>query len=233
MTTLVEHGYDLSGTTSQRPAAADNGCRYWNTTTKNLEIWSEADSAWLTANGSSVATADSPVTAVSGATVKDYALGGLHYTTVTFADVDFPLTDEAGTVAYGGLKILDLPAGYIRFMGCVSDIDLTKDAAGVNDDWDGDFGIGTVTASNNATLASTEQNILPTTATPQASSGATTANGVSTATEHAVIIDGTSTAADVYFNILVDDADHDVTSTATNLILNGTVNLLWANLGDV
>lgn len=167
----------------------------------------------------------------TGVTAETTGNGAFQKTVITFSDVDIALTDEAGVVAYGGLKVYDFPAGAILTLGAVADLDLTKSSAGVNDDWDGDFGVGTVTASNNATLATTEQNILPTTATPQASSGATTANGQSTATE-LTVKDGTTTAIDAYLNFLVDDADHDVTSTACNLIVNGTLTITWINLGD-
>jgi hypothetical protein len=37
----------------------------------------------------------------------------------------------------------------------------------------------------------------------------------------------------VYLNILVDDADHDVTSTACNIIANGTITLVWENYGSI
>lgn len=167
----------------------------------------------------------------SGVTVQELGDGVVHKTVLTFANRAVALTDVADTVAYGGTKIYDLPEGAILFLGATSDIDLTKSSAGVNADWDGDFGIGTVTASNNATLSSTEQNIIPTTPTPQAVAGATTANGQSTATENAVV-NGTGTPVDVYFNLLVDDADQDVGGTPCNLILNGTVTICWINLGD-
>jgi hypothetical protein len=156
----------------------------------------------------------------------------LKQTVITLTDHAIALTDEAGIVAYGGSKIYDFPEGLIMFVGAVTDIDLTKSSAGVNDDWDGDMGLGTVTAGNDATLSSTEQDLIPTTATPQASSGVTTADAQSTATEGLALHDGTATAVDVYLNFLVDDADHDVTSTACNLICNGTVTLTWISLGD-
>lgn len=167
----------------------------------------------------------------TGVAITEQVVGGVQKTVLTFTDVAIALTDEAGVVAYAGLKVLDLPAGAILMLGAVADLDLTKSSAGVDDTWDGDMGVGTVTASNNATLASTEQNIIPTTATPQAVDGETTANGQSTATENAVI-DGTTTPVDVYLNLLVDDADHDVTSTPCNLIVNGTLTIVWCNLGD-
>lgn len=176
-------------------------------------------------------TAGVGAVAGTGVAVTEYGDGAIHKTTFTFTDVDLALTDNAGVVAYTGLKIYDFPAGAIMIVGATSDIDLTKSSTGVNVDWDGDVGVGTVTATNDASLATTEQNIIPTTATPQAAAGATTANGQSTATQNAVL-DGTTTAIDAFLNLLVDDADHDVTGTACNLIANGTVTITWVNLGD-
>jgi len=167
----------------------------------------------------------------TGVAAVESGNGIFNKTVITFTDHAIALTDEAGVVAYGGSKVYDLPAGAILMLGAVADIDLTKSSAGVNADWDGDVGVGTVTASNNNTLATTEQNIIPTTATPQAVAGVTTANAQSTSTENEVI-DGTGTAVDVFLNFLVDDADHDVTTTACNLIVNGTLTLHWINLGD-
>lgn len=194
-------------------------------------LFYDSDADWKIASRMSSPSAGAGAVAGSGVSVQELGNAVVHKTVLTFADAAIALTDNAGVVAYGGLKVYDFPEGAILMLGAVADLDLTKSSAGVNDDWDGDFGVGTVTASNNNTLSSTEQNIIPTTATPQASSGATTANGLSTATENAVI-NGTSTAVDVYLNLLVDDADHDVTSTPCNLIVNGTLTLTWVKLGD-
>ncbi len=171
------------------------------------------------------------ITSVTGATVAENGTGVMYKTVFTLSAVDVALTDNAGVAAYGGLKLYDFPEGYIYIIGSSSDIALTKSSAGVNDDWEGDFALGTVTAIGNAVLATTEQDILPTTATPEAVAGVTTSDGVSTATEHA-IIDGHTTALDLYINYLVDDADQDVTTTPCNLILNGTVTVLWTSIGD-
>ncbi|MCU0871775.1 MAG: hypothetical protein MUE50_05475 [Pirellulaceae bacterium] len=155
-----------------------------------------------------------------------------HQTVLTFTDVAVALTDEAGVIAYGGLKIYDLPVGAIVVDAAVSNLDLTKSSAGVNADWDGDFSLGTTTAGNDADLTTTEVDILAKTATPQAVAGVTTANGGAATNAY---LNGTTTAGaakDVYVNFLVDDADHNVTGTACNLILNGTVTLTWINAGD-
>jgi hypothetical protein len=169
----------------------------------------------------------------TGVTLGSEAGDGLyHQSTITLTDVEIALTDEAGVIAYGGLKIYDLPVGAIVVQAAVSDLDVTKSSAGVNVDWDGDFSLGTTTAGNDADLTGKEVDILAKTATPTAAAGATTANGGAATNGY---LDGTTTAgaaADVYLNVLVDDADHDVTSTPCNLIFNGTIKLTWFNAGD-
>lgn len=178
-------------------------------------------------------TAGSDSVAGSTVTVSEAGAGVVHQTTITLTSAVFALTDEAGVVAYSGVKLYDMPAGQIVFLGAVADLAVTKSSAGVNADWDGDVGLGTTTAGNNNALATTEQNLIPTTATPQAVAGVTTADCKSTSTEIApAVIDGTTTAMDVYLNFLVDDADHDVTGTAANLLVTGTVKITWINTGD-
>jgi hypothetical protein len=171
------------------------------------------------------------VVAGTGVSVVETGFGAFKTSTFTLADVDVPLVDEAGVIAYGSLQIYDFPKGYLYIQSAVADLALTKSSAGVNTTWDGDIGLGTTAADNDNALASTEQDIIPTTATPQAVAGVTTGDAVSTATEHA-ILDGTGTAKDLYVNLLVDDADHDVTGTACNLILNGTITVNWIFMGD-
>ncbi len=209
-------------------------------TNKNLDVLAVADlklgagaGTSITADATQLNSCDANVGAAAGTGVVavETGFGNFKTTTLTFTDTPVVLADEAGVVAYGGLKVYDMPQGYIYMQSAVSNLAITKSSAGVNDNWDGDIGVGTVTAANDATLSVTEQNIIPTTATPQAAAGATTGDAVSTATEHA-ILDGTTTAVDVFVNLLVDDADHDVTTTPCNLILNGTLVLNWIFMGD-
>lgn len=168
--------------------------------------------------------------AVAGTGVSGNATeAGFTKQVLTFKNTPIVLADNAGVVAYGSLKVLDFPQGSIVIQGATANLVVTKTSAGVNATWNGDFGLGTVAADNTATLSSTEQNIIPTTATPAAVAGVTSAKGRSTAS---VILDGTTTAVDAYINFLVDDANQDVTTTPCNLILNGTVTIIWANMED-
>lgn len=168
---------------------------------------------------------------VSGLTVYEFTENNIHRTQFVFADVAVALTDEAGVVAYGGKQLYTFPTGHQVIINAISDLDITKSSAGVNDTADGDFSVGTVTASNNGTLTSTEANIIASTTMPQMASGATTANGSSTSTETPALYDGSSTEIELFLNFLIDDADHDVGGTACNLIVNGTLDVSWVNFG--
>jgi hypothetical protein len=202
--------------------------------TTALSIGASGAAVAVTATPAQLNSVNATVGAAAGTGVvaTETGFGQFKSTLLTLTNTPVVLADNAGVVAYGGVQVYDFPQGYVYMQSAVSDLAVTKSSAGVNLDWDGDFGLGTVTATNDAgPLAATEQNIIPNTATPQAVTGATTADGVSTASEHA-IHDGTSAAIDVFANFLVDDADHDVTSTPCNLILNGTIRLNWIFMGD-
>jgi len=214
----------------------------------------------------------------SNITAREWAFGNQHFTRLTLASRSVTMTDEAGVVAYGGTKLYDFPAGVIRLKGISVSLTVTKSGAGINADFDGDWSMGTATASNNATLTGTEANILASAATTQAvagvttisktamntltaltdSSGGTAGNTIpaieGTYTEATIetvaaslagkvneIIaamvgnysrnfDGTSTAIDMYLNFLIDDADQDGGGA---LLLTGTIDFTWENLGDV
>ncbi len=147
---------------------------------------------------------------------------------LTFVNAAVALVDNAGVGAHGSFKFYTFAAGQINIVGAVANLALTKSSAGVNVDWDGDFGVGSVACDNTNTLSATEQNVIPSTATPQAVAGATTAKGKLLT---AVLLDGSQTPVDLYLNLLVDDADQDVTGTPCNLIVNGTVTITFTNNG--
>lgn len=224
----------------------------------------------------------------SGIVAREETFGNLHFTRLTLASRSVTMTDEAGVVAYGGTKLYDFPVGVIQIEGVSISLTVTKSGAGINADFDGDWSVGTATASNNATLTGTEADIIASTANTQASSGsftiaksamqtitAITDNGggatadgtigAITLTEPANLaaqtvinnqladaikelstklneliagvvgtysrsFDGTSTAKDLYLNFIIDDADQDGGGA---LLLTGTVDISWRNLGDV
>lgn len=172
------------------------------------------------------------VPAASGASVEHS--GGVTRSTFKFAAKAIPLLDAAGVVAYAGLKFFDFPEGNIVILDAIANLTMTKSSAGVIDAFDGDFSVGTVTASNNATLTATEQDIIPSTSTPQATgaglAAVTTLKGrVPTSP---IVLDGTGGAKAAFLNLLIDDTDHDVTTTPASLIVTGSITIIWTTAGD-
>ena len=192
--------------------------------------------AFQTGNGSdpndaaSIGQTLGPGITSGNATVAEF--GGAKKAILTFNNAQVVMQDNPGVVAFGKLKIATLPAGYVLIMGATTDLAITKSSGGVIDTWDGDFALGTAQLNNDNALNGAEANIIPSTATPQAVAGATTAKGASTGTEAPKIHDGHTTAIDVFLNMIVDDTDHDVTGTPCNLVLNGIVTIVYGMLGD-
>jgi len=153
--------------------------------------------------------------------------------TLTLTNVDLALTDAVGVVAWAALKLYTMPAGAVLFRGLKADLDITKSSVGVNADWDGDIGFGTVTNDGDANLTASEQNLAPSTATPQAVAGVTTGDAKSTGAESGAVHGTTASPAEVWINVNVDDTDHDVTGTACNLIVNGTIVFSYEPFGTL
>lgn len=187
----------------------------------------------LLLNDGDIRTETGVGTAADGITVTEHGDKYHHTTVLTLANFPVLMEDEAGVAAHGGAKLYDFPEGAISIRGIVSNLAVTKTVATgvISDTFDGDFAVGTATAGAGATLTGTEADILPSTATPQAVAGATTAKGQSTATQH-VVHDGTTTAIDAYLNFAIDDADHDIGVATPNLYNTGTITILWDWMGD-
>jgi hypothetical protein len=179
-------------------------------------------------DGVCAATQDnSGAVAGSNTTVKEYGAEGLHKTVITFTARAVTCTDEAGVVLHCGTKVYDLPDGVIVFHGASFDGTVTG-SGNLSATADGDIGVGTVTASNNATLSSTEQTIIPTTPIAQLVGSTGPADAASTAATP-VLAEGWSSAdVDVYLNVLWDDADHD----GGGFAITGTLVILWSNLNE-
>lgn len=170
------------------------------------------------------------VPSVTGLSVDEQGLAHRKKTILNLASVPLVLSDQAGVIAYKGIKLYDFPEGLIKVDGVVVNLSVAKSSAGVIATWSGKVSVGTVTAGNDATLTSTEANLVASTNVGPAVAGVQSVKALPTA---AAWLDGTTTAIDLYLNILVNDTDHDVTTTPCNLLLTGTVTVHWMNLGDV
>jgi hypothetical protein len=177
--------------------------------------------------------ADFTPVAVAGLQVEQTGSGKYRTAVFTFDELAITMADEAGVVAYGSQKLCDFPLGAVTFLNAVASLDVVKDGTdtAISATFDGDFGVGTAAASNNGTLATTEQNVIPTTATPQAVAGVTTAKGVLAAP---VTVDGTGGALDLYLNFLIDDGDQDIGGQAgtESLVISGEIVVHYLLAGD-
>lgn len=157
----------------------------------------------------------------------------LHKTVLTCTALPVTISDDADVAQYGGVKVYDFPTGLLNTMAARVVGSLTAGVTGtIIDNWDGDVALGTATATTGATLVGTEATIMQSVAV---SAGASDKIGVVAATSVATAltesggrwIDGTTTAADMYLNFVIDDNASNTAGTAT---FTGTITLLWSKI---
>lgn len=170
-----------------------------------------------------------------GLTIKENGTGPTVQTVFSFSTTPMILADAAGTTGWGFLDLYDFPEGHIMFTGAVLDLAITATTLGVDVDYNGDIALGTAINTGVTPMTGTKLDLIPTTATPQATTvdslASTTGDAVSTVTENAPV-DGTATALSMWLNVLIDDGDQDITATPCNLLLTGTLIVTWTNLGN-
>jgi hypothetical protein len=136
--------------------------------------------------------------------------------------VDNKITLADGADHGAGVKVYTFPAGRILVLGavinCTTEIEGASGGAATVD-----LAVGTVTAADDATLTSTEANIIPSTATGNGNDTWKTALAASAQ------FDGTSTAVALYVNAGVTDA---ISASAVTVSIAGTLTVTWINLGD-
>lgn len=168
-------------------------------------------------------------TTLTGMAVTESGNGVVQKTTFTFTNWTPTVLDATTGV---GTKIYDFPDGRIFVLGSTGTNTFTTTSvlastlhASVSCRW----GVGTVTQTN-ATLATTEQDLLPVTTFTSSATIAVVNTATSGALAAAAAFDGTATAKDAYFNISVPTGT-DIDANAT-VAVNGTVTITWLNLGD-
>lgn len=165
-----------------------------------------------------------------GVTAKHVALGmGYIQTTLTLDNVAQTVVN--GT-EYQGTKIYDFPECRMYVIGAVATLrqkTTSALASTLNASSTGAIGLGTATASA-TTLATTMQDIIPTTAFTSSATVNVAGTAVSAVLAAAAFFDGTGTAKDLFLNTAyatTSDVDGDATQT-----ISGTVVITWMNLGD-
>lgn len=150
-------------------------------------------------------------------------------TVMTLSRVSITMTDATTAGSHGSLKLYDFPACNLLFLGGTCDLTITAGTGGITDTAAVVGSIGTTAvATDDATLTTTEADLIPSTASTL--TGGVGATKGKTLTAGVVVFDGTATAKDAYLNFAVPDAGSTANDTLT---VSGTITLVWSNLGDV
>lgn len=170
-----------------------------------------------------VATGSPAGTGVSAAEFD----GAMHRTVITLAGLVVTMTDATTAGSHGSQKVYDFPGGPIQVFGCSYNLTTLAGAGGITDTAALVGSLGSVAlATDNATLTSTEADLV-------ASTAGTLSGGAGTLKKHgsavATAFDGTTTPVDVFLNLAVPDAGSSADDTIT---VSGTITIHWTNLGD-
>jgi hypothetical protein len=176
--------------------------------------------------GNASTSSDVPTAAETAGVTKAESPLGLNSTVLTFTGVSVTMTDAAAAGSHGSLEVLNFPAGLIVVAGVTSDLAIARVGTAITTTAAVVGSIGSVTVgTDNATLTSTEADLLPSTAA-SLTAGAGNCDGQSTAV---TVLDGTATAAKAFLNLAIPDAG----STGNDaLTVTGTVTILWGVAGD-
>jgi hypothetical protein len=169
----------------------------------------------------SVAIGTSPIATVVGEVIPS---GNLRTLILTLTAVPVTLVLNGTSTAGGGTKIWDFEEGLILPLGGSSNLTV---ANALNKSFLAS--VGTVAADTGGTLATTEANFLPSTAsTTSAGVGTCLMKSTVTVPTPGAPLDGTATAIDMYLNACL-NADG---TGATALTYSGTITYMYAHLGD-
>lgn len=153
-------------------------------------------------------------------------MGVVHRTVISIDALSITMTDATTAGCHGSQKVYDFPEGNVLVLGATTDLQITAGAGGITDTASVVGAVGSVAAAtDNATLTSTEANIVPSTAATL-TGGAGNCDGQSTGV---AVLDGTAAAAAAYLNFAVPDAGSSASDTLT---VSGTIELAWMSLGD-
>lgn len=195
-------------------------------------------SATIGSSNTATPTLNNPLTTAnvgakngSTVTVVEKGDGILHQTVFTLTALPLTLADAT---TGGGVKLYDFPQGVITILGAsgsVAETTTSELTSTLNASKTYNWGVGTVTQAN-GTLATTEQDILPSTnGTSSATIDVAGAASAAKRTDAPANFDGSGTAIAAFFNVglaTADDIDGDATTTWT-----GTITVSWIFNGDV
>jgi len=172
-----------------------------------------------------VGTAPTP----SSGSIEAIEIGGsgiARQTKLVLTNVPITFTRTSSSIATGSIQIYDFPKGCLCYKGGTAKIafaGLTASAANAV------ASVGTTAATTaNATLTTTEADLIDSTAAALVSGVGTFLGSAGSTASKVANLDGSGTAKDVYLNLATAD---DITSTRTGTV-SGWVILNWETCGD-
>lgn len=168
--------------------------------------------------------------AVSGLVIKETGTGAVRQTVLELTNVSVTITRTGTTNVYGGLQLATFPEGVHNVIGAVASLAVTRgETTNMTATAPLVTAVGSVTAGNDATLTSTEVDLIPSTAT-------TLVAGTKTIGAHlasAAIYNGSTTARPVFLNLAGDNTGSQCVATGNSSVtVTGTIVITWVQLGD-
>ncbi len=137
----------------------------------------------------------------------------------------------ASGVGFGSLVIGDFPEGNIVFLGATAYLQFTGPTSGsLGDTWAGDYGVGTIPASD-GTIAAGDIDLINTTALAAATAEASPrTRGVHVPGDVGETHDNTDNSLEINLSLLVDNAD--ISANDIIFTVNGVVQLAYIVMLD-
>jgi hypothetical protein len=196
-----------------------------------------AGTAAVTMTDMSLDVVDGPAVgtpSVITCTAEEVGDGHLNKTVLRLTSVPVTVISVTTGAGVGGTELYGFPEGEINMLGCIADLSCVIAADDQADFTDatpaGDIAVGTLAPANADGLGtdSTDDDF----ATAVALTMAAYSSSSQLVSDPASIMDGSSTAKNLFVNLLIDAADIDDGTTST-VYVSGVVVVTWLNLGDV
>jgi outer membrane lipoprotein-sorting protein len=159
---------------------------------------------------------------------RESSVGPLKQVQIVFDGHVVTMTDATTAGIHGSQKLFTCPKGLVMILGAHALLTITAGEGGLTTTAQIVAAIGTAAAAtDNATLTSTEADIVASTAMTLVA-GTDTETLKSTDTEMPAIYDGTSTAKEVFLNFAAADAQASDDDTLT---VDGTVTVTYLQMG--
>lgn len=168
---------------------------------------------------------------------EEYGDLAFHQTLLTFLALPV-VTGNTTAISFGSKQIYTFPEGRIHVLdnsAYFGRIAFNAEAGGAGDisqTGSGDYSLGT-TATADSTLATTDVDLLPSTAMLDPFVAGVGRSNVGSVLVAGAAFDGTSTAKSMYLNCIIDDAAVADGVSGDNVYFTGWVRTTWIWLGDI